>query len=195
MTTFINTPTNIDFLELIFRNHQTGLWTMPILKFNTDFGTYTPVDPLNDDINYQKNVINNIYFKLTEKWLYKDPIFKSLLKYFKIEKNGDEGQVMLIDDPDNIVKGNENNEYRKYIFRYIEKYLITKRFVSKVLHQYVKTSHIKWYDLFINSDTLKELFAHKIKRLIIKTIYAMQDEKNNSSDKITIRSKHSSRTK
>jgi hypothetical protein len=190
MSEFIITPTNVDFLESIFRNPITGRWTIPILTFNTKFVSpyYGDIDPLNDDPKYQKSVVDHFYMRLTEKWLYKDPIFRKLLKYFHVETSGDEGKVSLIDDLEKISESNIDEKYRKHIFKYIEKFFITKRFVEKVLRQYVNTTHIKWYDLFHNTDILKELFTHKLKKLIISTIYELQDKKTgkeNKSNKIS----------
>lgn len=184
MSEFIITPTNVDFLESIFRHPVTGKWTIPILTFNTSLVNpfFNQVDPLNDDPKYQKSVTDNFYLRLKEKWLYKEPIFRSLLKYFKVEKSGDEIKVSLISDPDKI-SDSQNRDNDKYIFRYIEKYFITKRFISKILKEYIRTTHIKWYDLFHNTDTLKGLFAHKLKKLIISTIYELQDIKNTNSEK------------
>lgn len=182
-SSFIVTPTNIDFLESVFRNPITNQWTMPIMYFNPNYLSpfYTTLNPLNDDPTYQKRVVEYFYMKLTEKWLYTEPIFRKLLKYFKIEEKNNKGSVILITNLDDVVVHNpENKKYKKYIFKYIEKYFINKHFISKILKQYIALSHVKWYDLFNNTDVLKNLFAHKIKKLIISTIYTLQDktEKN-----------------
>lgn len=184
MSDFIITPTNVDFLESIFRNPITGRWTIPILTFNTNYVNpyFGEIDTLNDDPRYQKNVVDNFYTRLTEKWLYKKPVFKSLLKYFRVDKNGSEGRVQLIADPDKISELNTDEQYQKHVFKYIEKYFITRHFVDKVLRQYVRTTHIKWYDLFHNTDTVKDLFAHKLKKLIISTIYELQYRKNENKN-------------
>ena len=186
MLEFIITPTNVDFLESILRNPITGRWTIPILTFNTGYINpyYGDIDPLNDDPKYQKRVIEQFYMRLVEKWLYKNPIFKSLLKYFKVEKNGDECKVSLVPNMDSVSKSNIDEKCRKYVYRYIEKVFITKKFVDKVLRQYVNVTHIKWYDLFHNTDTLKDLFAHKLKKLIVSTIYELEDNKT-IAEKIT----------
>ncbi|XWV26171.1 hypothetical protein QJ857_gp0907 [Tupanvirus soda lake] len=178
MTEFVITPTNVDFLESIFRNPITGRWTIPILTFNTAYINpfYGEVDPLNNDPKYQKRVIDHFYLRLTEKWLYKDPTFRKLLKYFRIERSADEAKVSLVSNIDDVSSANVDDKDRKYVYRYIEKVFITKRFVEKVLKQYVKTTRIKWYDLFHNTDILKELFAHKLKKLIVTTIYELQDK-------------------
>lgn len=179
MTEFIITPTNLDLLESIFRNPLTGRWTIPVLTFNTRFINpfYGEVDPLNDDPNYQSRVIDHLHMRLTEKWLYKDPVFRKLLKYFKVEENGDEGRVSLIDNIDDVKESEIDPKFRKHIFKYIEKYFITRKFVDKVLRQYVRKTKIKWYDLINNTDILKDLFSHKLKKLIISTIYQLQEKK------------------
>jgi hypothetical protein len=169
------TPTNIDYLESLFRDPITGLWMFPTMTFNTGYKNpfINEIDPLNEDRKYIKRVINHFYFRLTEKWLYKDPIYRSLLKYFRVEKVGDKGTVSMITDVDKPSDTAISESDRKYVFRYIEKHLITKRFVRRVLKEYVRTTHIKWYDLFNNTDTLKELLCHKLKKLIITTVYEL----------------------
>lgn len=191
MSGFVITPTNIDYFENILRDPISGRLTIPFLTFNTNYLNpfYSDLDPLNEDPSYHKSVIDHFYLRLKEKWLYKEPIFRSLLKYFKVEKDGDEGKVSLISDPDKAAENKDNEQYRKYILKYIEKYFITKHLISKILKEYVATTHIKWYDLFHNTSTLKDLFAHKLKKLIISTIYQVQGE----GDKFKIDKKSQSR--
>lgn len=177
MSSFIVTPTNVDYIESLFRDPLTGKWFIPFLTFNTGIGNpyYSEADPLNEDPKYQKRVSKHFLMKLTEKWLYKDPSFKSLLKYFKVEKKGDKGIVSLIDDPDKVSDTAKfSKEDRMYVYKYIEKYFITRRFIEKILRSFVNTTHIKWYDLFNNNDTIKDLFRHKLKKLIVSTIYELQ---------------------
>lgn len=176
---FVMTPTNIDLLESVFRNPYTGRWVVPVLTFNTTILNpfIGEIDPLNEDPKYHSKVIDHFYIRLTEKWLYKDPEFRSLLKYFKIEKDGKEGKVSLITDIDKVNKEPVDKTDRKYIFKYIEKFFITRKIVSRILKKYVAVTHVKWYDLFNNTDVLKELFAHKLKKLIISTIYELQEMK------------------
>ncbi len=85
-------------------------------------------------------MIDHFYIRLKEKWLYHNPLFKSLLKYFKIEKKDNEGKVSLITRIDEKPDDKLNDEYQKYIFKYIEKFFITRRFVEKALKQYVNTT-------------------------------------------------------
>lgn len=178
MSEFIVTPTNPTLIETLFRSPITGRWTIPLLTFNTRIVNpyYGEIDILNDDYQYQKTVIEHFYIKLKEKWLYRDPNFRSLLKYFNVEKSGDKGTVSLIQDPDKTSDSPLNKEFKNHIFRYIEKYFVSRHYIDKVLRQYVATTKTKWYDLFHNNDSIKELFAHKLKKLIIATIYELQDK-------------------
>ncbi len=178
MSTFIMTPTNIDDYDWILRDPITGKWTIPTLTFNPLILNpyYYELDPLNSNPAYQKKTIDYFHTKLTEKWLYKEPIYRSLLKYFKISKKGEEGKVILVSDLDKISESNVPKDDYKHVLKYIEKFFINRRFVEKVLREYVAVTHIKWYDLYNNTDTLKDLFRHKLKKLIIKTIYALSAE-------------------
>jgi len=173
MASFILTPTNIDDLNFVLRNPITGEWTIPVLTFNPQIANpyYKEIDVLNDDPRYHDRVIDHFYIRLTEKWLFKKALFKKLLKYFKVTVKDNKGTVTLISDPDKVSESNVNEDNQKYVLKYIEKYFITHRFVEKTLREYVNVTHIKWYDLFNNSDTLVELFCHKLKKLIVSTIY------------------------
>jgi hypothetical protein len=178
MSTLLITPTNIDDYDWIFKNPVSGKWTIPVLEFNPLIFNpfYLEIDPLNVDPRYQNRTIDYFHTKLTEKWLYRDPMFRSLLKYFHVTKKGDKGTVTLISDPEKVSKEKLTEDEEKYIFKYIEKFFITKRFVEKVLREYVAVAHVKWYDLYSNSDTLKDLFRHKLKKIIVKTIYSIEKD-------------------
>lgn len=195
MSEFVITPTNVDFLESIFRNPITNKWTIPILTFNTVYSNpfYRDVDPLNNDPRYHESVINYFYTKLTEKWLYRDAAFRQLLKFFKITTEGTKGEVSMIDIKDLDKNSYKNiseeelglrNQYKKYIFQYIEKYFITKHLVGKILKQYIRRTHTKWYDLFNNTDIIKDLMSYKLKKLIIATIYELADQKNSTQSRV-----------
>ena len=177
MSDFIMTPMNIDLIETILKDPVSGRWSIPVLTFNTAIMNpfFGELDPLNNSPKYRKRVIDSFYLRLKEKWLYSDSMFRSLLKYFIVEEKGNEIDVSLIDDPD---KTNPVNEkYKRHIYKYIEKYFITHHFVKKILKNFVAKNNIKWYDLFHNKDILKDLFLHKLKRLIKSTIYEIQERK------------------
>lgn len=174
MVEFILTPTNIDFIAEIQRDPFTNRWVLPVLTFPVvPSPYYSYEDPLNHDRQYQNHVVNHIYTRLSEKWLFKYPMYKSLIKYFVVEKHKDEVNVRPIDNVDNASSDNVKKEDHKYVLKYIDKVFVTKRFVRKVLKEYVGTTRVKWYDLYQNTSTLKDLFAHKLKKLIVSTIYEL----------------------
>lgn len=172
----IKSAITLDDYNWIIRDPISNQITTPVLLFNPTFKNpfHHEIDILNDDRMYQARVIDHFNLLLSEKWLYKKPIFKRLLKYFQVSKKGDSGKVQFITDPDNIPKTQHSPEDEKYIFRFIEKYIITRNFVDKVLREYVAITRIKWYDLFRNTDTLVDLFAHKLKKTIVSLIYEIQ---------------------
>lgn len=172
----ILTPTDVNVISLV-KNPITGIITFPVLSFNSSLINpfFTDMNPLNKDERYHKRMIKYFYTKLTEKWLYRSQDYKKLLKYFKIEKSGDNSKVRIIDSLDKISKDSIEKKDRKFIYRYIEKIFINKRFVRKVLQQYIAKTKINWYDLVSNSDTLKELFAHKLAKLIKNAIEDIND--------------------
>ena len=175
MADFFLTPTHMNLIQSAMKNNVTGRWSMPILTFNTRVPYFIELDPLNADPVYQQQVIDNFYFRLKEKWLYNSREFRSLLKFFKVNLNGSEGTVELVDDPEKPSDIKPDKNVRRQIFRYIEKYLITKKFISKVLHSYVSTYKVKWYNLFSNTDILKGYLAHKLKKFIKNVIYELHD--------------------
>ncbi len=184
MSFIINKPVEITYSDILIQDPITKKWGFPSLTF--DFTTFTPytkfdIDPLNEDKYYIKSVIRNIRERLREKWLHNDEIFIKLLKYFKVVKKGDgnSGEISLVDNPDKLSNTHENLQYKKFIFKYIEKVFLTDKFVKRTLKKYVSISKIKWYDLYNNSRNLKHMFAHTLKKVIIENIYKDFSVKSN----------------
>ncbi|RYE14794.1 MAG: hypothetical protein EOP34_05485, partial [Rickettsiales bacterium] len=102
MANFMLTPTDLNLTSSIFRDPITGQWILPLYTFNTNYQNSFLIesDPLNNDQKYQERVIDNIFFRLTEKWLYKSSGFIGLLKFFILKTDGDKGTITLVDDPD-----------------------------------------------------------------------------------------------
>ena len=168
-----------DIIESILRDPINGYWTIPVLTFNTNYGNpfYDDLTILNSDRKYKSKIIDYIYTCLTERWLYKDPVFEQLLAFFKVKKSGLEGKVCLITNPEKKPDLEKNLAYKKFIYKYIETFFVTKLFVEKTLKSYVKNSDIKWYDLLDNKKILKGLFAYKIKNLIKDLITQIQKKR------------------
>lgn len=173
------TPTNPSFLPYLMKDPITNQWVMPTYVFNVKYPNpfFSEVDPLQTDPKYQKKIIDNIYTRLCEKWLYNDSEFKKLLRYFKVDIDSDQAKITLLipTDPENTPIETFDPKYNNHVFKYIEKYFITIGFVDKTLRQYISSSNTKWYDIFYNIDTIKEILATKLKKLIISTIYEVRD--------------------
>ncbi|AAV50629.1 hypothetical protein [Acanthamoeba castellanii mimivirus] len=175
---YIITPVNQNLITAILKDPITGEWNIPILTFNANYDNpfYDDLNVLNNDHKYRQKIIDYFYTCLTEKWLYKDPVFEQLLPYFKISKTKFEGKVCLITNnkkPDM----DSNIIYKKFIFKYIETFFVTRIFVEKILKSYVKHTNTKWYDLLNNKTILKGLFAYKIKKIIIGIIENIRNKK------------------
>jgi hypothetical protein len=180
MSSLILTPTSIDYLDYVVKDYVTGKLYFPTLTFNTMYNApfYVERDPLNNDSSYHRDIIATFYLRLVDKWLYNDREFEKLCRFFSVDVNDKEGKVELNKKVDKETEIDE--KHKKYVLRYIEKYFISRKFVEKVIRQYVKKTNIKWYDLLSNSILVREYIAHKLKKLIIHTIEAINErEKKN----------------
>lgn len=167
MTDFTLTPTDMKYLNSILKDPITGAWIAPRMNFNLDIiNPYQEIYEIDNDNQYRERIINYIYICLTEKWLYKEKVFESLLKFFNVKKTKSQGIICLINNLNDKIDLESNHKYKKYIFMYIEKFFITHNFVTTVLKNYVKNSNIKWYDICHNKNNLKGLFAYKLKKVI-----------------------------
>lgn len=173
----ILTPTNISSLQHIIYDQLLGTLSPPVYTYNIQLYNpfYGEMKPLNTDPKYQKRMVDYYYTKLTEKWLYRDSAFKKLLPYFNLKIDGTSGKVSLVENIDKLNNENIDEKNRKYIFRYIERVFVNKRFVDKVIRQYVKRTDTNWYDLVRNNEAIKKLLAHKLKKLIIHLIDKIND--------------------
>lgn len=162
------TPTDVNLLNNAFRDPVTGTIIFPTwsYKLNDNDSDY-----VNDDPKYQAKIIENVRIRLKEKWLYNDPLFRKLLRYFDVQTKGDDCKVKMITDVDKLSSSKLPEDTRRCVFRYIEKLFISKKFVEKVLRQFVKSRRVKWYDLFEMSGELKRQFADKLEKQILTCLY------------------------
>lgn len=162
------------FYDQLFKTDKNVHWQVPHLVFNTQYAPILAQDN-NQSRVFRKDVIRNIYTRLKEKWLYKDPIFRNLLKYFKVTVNDqNRGRVSFIKDPAQPTPVGTNDPYDKQIFRFIEKYLVTRHFISDVIKRYMKKAHIQWTDLLYHTQDLKRIIAEELEYLIVVSIYEAQ---------------------
>lgn len=182
MASFTLTPTNIEDYNWILKNPITGEWTIPILNFDpTVLNPYiTDADLVNADVEYQRRTVDYFYAKLTEKWLYKPSFYKPLLKFFTIDKSTPKGTVTLVHNLEKVSKNTDkdtNADDYMYILKYLEKYIIKRRFVEKSLRSYIRVTCTKWYDLYTIGSEVRDLFRHKLKKLLINMIHNSDESK------------------
>lgn len=180
MTHFTYTPSGVGLYNTIFIDPLTGQWTIPTYTYVANTNPFN-LDVIQTDVHYHKRVVSYFYTKLIEKWLYKDPLYQSLLKYFKVSTNDSIISVSLVDNTDQLTTPQLDKKNQSKVFLYLEKVFITKKWVRKILTAYVNTHQIKWYNLIHNSATIKDLFVRKLETFIVSTIY--QSKSSHSSEK------------
>jgi hypothetical protein len=130
------------------------------------------------DYRMQDRMINYYHAKLIDKWLYNSSKFEKLAKFFNLTHDKKTINVELINKRTNL-----NKEYKtlssddfKQIFRYIEVFIASQDFVAKVLRKYVIHANVSWYNLPYNSDNIKNLMVHALKKKILKLIKKVESK-------------------
>ena len=110
---------------------------------------------LNKDKSVQKNLTKYYYYKIFDKWIYKE--LMPLLAF-----------VHISDDKPHLIKSlsafdaknlvNESSEQIEKKINYLEKVLITKDMVKHVLKKICSENNINWYDLNKNEKKIKSVF-------------------------------------
>lgn len=152
----------------------------PILTFNSLVNPYyDEIDLLNEDRAYQRRVTDYFYTQLTEKWLFSSERYNELLKYFKVtvEKDKETVHVEMVSKLSDISDSNIRLEFRKHVLKYIEKYIVTEKFVKHHINRYVMNKGIKWYKLFKKKDELKKYFCKKIHEKIYRYISDIESKR------------------
>jgi hypothetical protein len=134
---------------------------------------------MSNDPEARKRITKYFHTKTVDKWLYNYTEFEDLLKYFKVEKSKDGFKVDLVRNLDDAKYRSLDDEQKKAVFRYIEKYFVTKIFIYKTLKHYVEKSKgaVKWYDLVNNSSSVRSMIRHRLRRLIKNTVHETMDKK------------------
>ncbi len=167
---FTQTPYYIQYIPELRRDPITNLWILPSQTFNL----VSPYDyePLDQDSNYRKNIVSTVFTQFKERWLYKESIYRKLMKYFKVTGDDDKktvsviskvGKSSVVDYPD-----------QKYVLKYIEKMFVTKKLVRKSIQDYMKRSKIKWYDVLVNKEAIKEAIYRRLRKIIGKIVLLLE---------------------
>lgn len=129
--------------------------------------TYTYYEDINYDPKVQRQLTSHYYYKTLDKWLYDDLL--DVLNYFVYSN----GQISLIKnlseyDPKRIHK--ESNEIVDKKVEYIEKNLLDKNYMHKILKKYVKETNTEWVYLPKNEFFLKQAIEKELIKRIKQSI-------------------------
>jgi hypothetical protein len=157
------------YIDLIIPSFEiTGTWNIPVLTYNPYvINPYHRSLPfLNADKRYRKKVVNYYYTSLTEKWLHSKKCFQKLFKYFTVTTSGDHRNVTLVSKMDDVGRSKFTEIDKKYILKYIEEHLVSKKLVKQILKDYTAIAKTNWYDLLYNKHTVIRLFCHVLNKII-----------------------------
>lgn len=110
---------------------------------------------LNKDKSVQKTLTKYYYYKILDKWIYKE--LMPILGF--VDLTGDKPQLIKSIEQYNANKlANESSEQIEKKIAYLEKVLITKDMVRHVLKKICTENSINWYDLDKNEKKIKSVF-------------------------------------
>lgn len=160
----------------------------PLLHSTKSYTPYIGVNPLNSNIissgfykdlnkdkTVQKTFTKYYYYKILDKWIYKE--LMPLLAF--VDVSGDKPQLIKSLSQYDVQKlvSNSTEQIEKKI-NYLERIIITKDMVRHVLKKICSENNINWYDLDKNEKKIKTVFYNylldKLKDSIKK--YGKSDE-------------------
>ena len=110
---------------------------------------------LNKDKTVQKTLTKYYYYKILDKWIYKE--LMPILGF--VHASGDKPHLIKsLSDYDALKLANESSEQIEKKIDYLEKVLITKDMVRHVLKKICTENNINWYDLNKNEKKIKTVF-------------------------------------
>jgi hypothetical protein len=129
-----------------------------IYKFNQN---------LNVSKQVQKTISKYIYYKLIDDWLY-TRLFP-ILAFVKIV-NGNPELIKSIKEYNISILSSQTNEEIEKRVEYLEKNIITKKLVFKVLKRIVKKMCLNWYELDKHLYKIQQVFLEYFKDLLEEVI-------------------------
>lgn len=110
---------------------------------------------LNKDKSVQKSLTKYYYYKILDKWIYKE--LMPLLGF--VHTSGDKPHLIKsLSDYDATKLVNESSDQIEKKISYLEKHIITKDMVRHVLKKICSENDINWYDLDKNEKKIKKVF-------------------------------------
>jgi hypothetical protein len=129
-----------------------------INKFNQNLNTSKQV---------QKTITKYIYYKLVDEWLY-SKLFP-LLAFVKIVDSNPQ-LIKSMNEYDINKLSSQTDDEIELRADYLEKNIITKKLVSKVLKRIIKRMCLNWYELDKHMKTIQEVFLEYFKDLLEEVI-------------------------
>lgn len=133
-------------------------YSKPLISF------YETID---DNLSVRESMVNYYFDLIRDKWLLDE--INDILNYFTYK----DGKVNLINklsdySPNNIAKDTDKIAEEKV--KYIEKHIMTKYDLTKLMSKFTKETGSKWVNLpkneFFFRMAVKEHLLHKIKKMI-----------------------------
>lgn len=110
---------------------------------------------LNKDKSVQKTLTKYYYYKIIDKWIYKE--LMPILGF--VDVSGDKPQLIKsLDEYDAVKLTNESMEQIEKKIAYLERVVITKDMVRHVLKKICSENNINWYDLDKHEKKIKTVF-------------------------------------
>ena len=134
------------------KTHTPYIGINPISSHVVSSGFYKD---LNKDKSVKKTLTKYYYYKILDKWIYKE--LMPILGF--VDLSGDKPQLIKSIEQYNANKlANESSEQIEKKIAYLEKVLITKDMVRHVLKKICTDNNINWYDLDKNEKKIKSVF-------------------------------------
>jgi len=154
----LNSLSTLDQLNELNKKTWINNQISQINKFNQNLNTSKKV---------QKTISKYVYYKLVDEWLY-SKLFP-LLAFVKI--NNSNPQLIKSMDEYNMNKlSSQTDDEIEQRANYLEKNIITKKIVSKVLKRIVKRMCLNWYELDKHMKTIQEVFLEYFRDLLEEVI-------------------------
>jgi hypothetical protein len=154
----LNSLSTLDQLNQLNKLNWVNNQINQINKFNQNLNTSKQV---------QKTISKFIYYKLVDEWLY-TKLFP-ILAFVKIVDNVPQLIKSMKEYDINNLSSQTDREIELRV-EYLEKNVITKKLVFKVLKRIVKKMCLNWYELDKHTQTIQRVFLEYFKDLFEESI-------------------------
>lgn len=166
----VSTPKLIQFVRGKVRDPASDRWIIPYQVYPAR--TFALPRPVSKE--QIKQAVFHIEYNLKEKWLYSNPKFRKLCKYFQVTKAGKDKKVALVNDLNQASSDNVKQSDQKYVLKYIEDVFINPNTVYQILARLVRNTNLEWYSVIVNHTIIVDevyVFLERIIQDIILNMY------------------------